>query len=188
MDEVVLARHGETETTHRRVVGGDAGLTEAGRAQARALGAELASFPLEVCLTSEARRARETAELALGGRDVRVEVLPDLADIDFGQFAGGLLEDYRAWVAAHDPAEAPPGGESRVATLRRFARAFDAIAVRPERRVLVVAHGLLLRAAMDARPQAEVAGVAYGSFVRLPREELEQAARRLARWCQAPSW
>jgi probable phosphoglycerate mutase len=188
MDELVLAPHGETETSARRVVGGDAGLTAAGRTQARALAEELAGFPVEVCLTSGARRARETAQLALAGRDVPVAVLPELADIDFGAFEGRPLEEYRRWVAAHPPAEAPPGGESRVATLRRFARAFRALVARPERHVLVVAHGLMLPAAMGERPQPEVTGVPYGSSVRLTRGELERAAERLERWCEAPAW
>jgi hypothetical protein len=86
------------------------------------------------------------------------------------------------------PTAAPDGGESRVETLRRFARAFRVVLARPEPHVLVVAHGLLLRAATDEHPQPEVTGVPYGSFVRLARAELEDAAHRLERWCEAPSW
>ena len=70
MDDVVLARHGESESAARGVVGGDAGLTQRGRDQARLLGERLASTPIDVCLVSPAHRTRETAELALAGRDV----------------------------------------------------------------------------------------------------------------------
>ena len=184
----MLARHGETETSARRIVGGDAPLTEAGQAQARALGAALVSFPADVCLVSAARRARETAELALAGRHVPIETVAELGDIGFGAWEGRPLEEYRAWVASHPPDEAPDGGESRVETLRRFVRAFRAVLRRPESHVLVVAHGLLLRAATDERPQPEVTGVAYGSHVRLTRPELEAAVARLDAWCEAPSW
>jgi broad specificity phosphatase PhoE len=188
MDEVVLARHGETETTARGVAGGDAPLTAAGYAQARALGQTLAPLPVDVCFTSPARRARETAELALAGRDVPLELLPELDDIDFGSFTGAPLAAYRAWISTHPPTEAPPGGESRVETLRRFTRAFRAILVRPERVVLVVAHGLALQAARDEQPKPEVSGVPYGSWLQLTRVEVAQAADRLEAWCAAPRW
>jgi|SRR5436190_1213004 len=188
MDEVVLARHGETETSVRGVVGGDAPLTEAGRAQGRALGRALADVALDVCLTSEAKRARETAQLALADRDVPSEVLPDLNDMDFGSFVGAPLEEYRAWIASHPPTEAPPGGESRVDTLRRFVRAFRVVLARPERVPLVVAHGLALRAVLDERPRPEVAGVPYGSSIRVARAELALAVERLETWCKDPAW
>jgi broad specificity phosphatase PhoE len=188
MDELALARHGESETSARGLVGGDRPLTELGRAQARALGAELASFPAEICLTSAARRARETAELALAGRRVRLEIVPELGDVGFGSFDGRPLADYRNWVAAHTPTEAPPGGESRVETLWRFASAFRSILARPERYLLVVAHGLTVRAALDPSPQPIVAGAPYGRAERLTQAELEQAVRRLERWCESPTW
>jgi broad specificity phosphatase PhoE len=188
LNEVVLARHAETETSVRGIVGGDAPLTETGRAQARALGRALAPLRLDVCLTSEARRARETADLALEGRQIPRELLPDLGDMDFGTFAGAPLESYRAWIAAHPPAEAPTGGESRVETLRRFARGFRAVLARPERVVLVVAHGLALRAVLDERPRPEVTGVPYASSIRVSRAELQRAVERLDAWCEAPAW
>ena len=74
MDDVVLARHGESETAALRIVGGDAPLTGVGQEQARSLGRELAPLPFDVCLTSGSLRARETAALALVGRNVPCEV------------------------------------------------------------------------------------------------------------------
>jgi broad specificity phosphatase PhoE len=184
MDDVVLVRHGESETAAAGVVGGDAPLTARGREQARALAQEA----FDVCFTSPALRARQTAALALEGRDVPQEVLPELADIGFGEFAGKTLEEYRAWIAAHDPAEAPPGGESRLDTLRRFCRGYRMLLERPEAHVLVVAHGLTLSALTDDPPRPSVAGVPYGSTLELTRAELAAAVARLERWCEAPSW
>lgn len=188
MDDVVLCRHGESETAAAGLVGGDAALTDAGRAQARELARALAERPFDVCLTSPAGRARETAALVLAGRDVPQAVLPELADIEFGDFAGGPLPEYRAWIAAHDPAHAPPGGESRADTLRRFCRAYRALLGRAEAHLLVVAHGLTLSALTDDPPRPSVAGVAYGSSLELDRAELEAAVARLERWCEAPAW
>src|SRR4051812_11527176 len=132
MDDVVFARHGESETAARGVVGGDAPLTERGRLEAAALGVELAAQPFDLCVTSSALRARETAAIVLEGRELLCEIDERLGDIDFGAFAGEKLDDYRSWIESHDPDEAPPGGESRVATLRRFCTAYRSLLDRRE--------------------------------------------------------
>jgi broad specificity phosphatase PhoE len=188
MDELAVARHGESEASAAGVVGGDPPLTPAGREQARALGVRLAGSAFDVCLTSAARRATQTAGIALAGRAVPIETLRELGDVRFGEFDGSSLSEYRAWVESHSPSDAPAGGESRVQTLRRFAAAFRAIAARSERRVLVVAHGLTVRALLDERPRPVVAGAAYGDAVSLTRRELEAAVVRLERWCESPAW
>jgi 2,3-bisphosphoglycerate-dependent phosphoglycerate mutase len=188
MDDVVLCRHGESETAVFGIVGGDAPLTGVGQEQARSLGRELAPLPFDVCVTSGALRARETASLALVGCTVPFEVDERLGDIDFGVFDGGSLDAYREWIAAHAPDEPAPAGESRVDTLRRFLAAFRSLLARPESHVLVVAHGLTLTALTDATPQPVVAGVRYGSWVRLTRDELVEAVARIERWCEAPAW
>jgi broad specificity phosphatase PhoE len=188
MDDVVLVRHGESETAAVGVVGGDAGLTALGRDQACEAGRALAERPFDVCFASPARRARETAALVLEDRDVPQTVLPELADIDFGEFTGRPLQEYRTWIAEHDPAEAPPAGESRVDTLRRFCRAYRSLLARTETHLLVVAHGLTLSALIDDPPRPSVAGVAYGSSLELTRAELATSVARLERWCEAPAW
>lgn len=188
MDDVVLCRHGETETAAVGVVGGDAPLTALGREQAREAGRALAEHPFDICFTSPALRAQETAALVLEGRDVRQSVLPELADIEFGAFVGKQLPEYRTWIAEHDPAEAPPGGESRAATLTRFCRAYRTLLVRAEAHLLVVAHGLTLTALTEDPPRPSVTGVPYGSSLELTRAELAAAVARLERWCEAPAW
>lgn len=188
MDDVVFARHGESVTAARGIVGGDAPLTAAGKEQARRLGSELAALPLDVCVTSGAVRARETAAIALAARELPCQVDDRFGDIGFGEFAGAALDTYREWIAAHPPLDAPPGGESRVATLRRFTRAYRSLLVRKERHVLVVAHGLTLSALTEELPRPTVAGVPYGSWLRLTARELEARVARLERWCDAPAW
>jgi broad specificity phosphatase PhoE len=188
MDDVVFARHGESETAARRIVGGDAPLTAVGQEQALNLGRGLAGFPIDFCLTSRALRARETAALALAGRNVPCEIVDDFGDIDFGVFAGGSLEEYRTWIASHPPDEPAPGGESRATTLRRFVHAYRLVLGRAEPHVLVVAHGLTLSALADERPRPTVAGVPYGASLRLTRGELATEVARLERWCEAPAW
>jgi broad specificity phosphatase PhoE len=188
MDEIALARHGESETAARGVVGGDTTLSRRGLDEARALGERLRHRAIDLCVTSNARRTVETAALALAGRDVPTLVDNDLGDIRFGSFEGKRLDEYRAWVERNPPDEAPPGGESRVETLRRFARAFRRLLERREPTVLVVAHGLTLRSVLDPKPRPVVADAPYGSCVFMCSGELERAVARLERWCDAPTW
>jgi probable phosphoglycerate mutase len=196
MEAVILARHGESDLSARGLVSGDpavagGGLTAAGREQARALGRMVAAEPVELAVTSEFLRARETAAIALDGRGVPELVLPKLNDIRFGRYEGGLLSDYRAWARSAGPSDdCPGGGESRAAAAARFARGYCAILARPERHALVVCHGLPVRYAVNAAqgrdPSSTVDPVEYAEAYRLTAEELESAGDRLERWAAAP--
>ena len=105
MDEVILARHGESELSFVGTVNGDpavaCALTAAGEEQARRLGERLADVDLDLCVTSEFERVRQTADLALAGRVVPRVVIPELNEVRFGRFEGGTLVDYREWAAAN---------------------------------------------------------------------------------------
>jgi broad specificity phosphatase PhoE len=197
MDEVILARHGESQLSVVGTVNGDptvaCALTALGEEQARRLGERLADVEIDLCVTSEFERAKQTADLALAGRDVPRLVLPELNDVRFGRFEGGALADYRVWAAANEPTvEAPGGGESRSATVARYARAYRTILARSERTFLVVAHGLPIRYVLNALQETDpaplVEQVAYAEPYRLPRRELELAVERLERWSSAPAW
>ena len=197
MERVVLARHGESELSFVGRTNGDpsiaVALTEAGREQARRLGRDLAEEAVDLCATSEFLRAKETADLALEGRQVPRLVLAELNDIRFGAFEGRLLTEYRAWAHAHGPQEPAPGqGDSRAQTVARYVRAYRAILERPEGTVLVVAHGLPVRYVLDAvegrDPAPAVALVPYAEPFRLSASQLEDAVRRLEAWLTAPAW
>ena len=197
MEQAILARHGESELSVVGRTNGDprvsCGLTGTGRAQARSLGELLAPDPLYLCVVSEFPRARETADLALSGRQVPRVVLPELNDIRFGDFEGRELADYRAWAHANGPEEpAPGGGDSRAQTVRRYVGGYRAILARPERAILVVAHGLPVRYVLDAAagrdPAPAVEQVPYAEPFRLDEAELTAAVRRLEAWAERPTW
>jgi broad specificity phosphatase PhoE len=196
VDRVVLARHGESERSVEGLTNGDpripCALTATGREEARRLGIELADDPIDLCVISEFERVRETADLALAGRDVPRLVLADLNDIRFGEYEGRPLTEYRAWAHAHGPEDVVPGGDSRAQTVARYARAYRTILARPEATVLVVAHGLPVRYVLDALegrdPAAAVAQVPYAEPFRLSAQELEAAVRRLESWVDSPAW
>jgi alpha-ribazole phosphatase len=192
----VLARHGESEFSVRGVMNGDPGLagplTEDGVEQARALGEALRETPIDLCVVTEFERTRQTAEVALEGRNVPRLVVPELNDINVGEFEGGLLETYRAWARDRSPVELPAGGESRAGVAGRFARGFRRLLGRPEETVLVVAHGLSIRyvllALEGAEPRPVVESVDYATPYRLTRSDLEHAVERLELWVRDPVW
>ena len=150
----VIARHGESVLNEANRVNGDPSvevpLTENGRAAAKLLGEQVAHLPLDVCLHTRFGRTRETAEIALHGRDVPLETEPLLDDIDVGDLEGGTLQDYRDWKRGHKRADAFPGGESLDDAARRYGRAFRKLLAREEKVVFIVAHEIPLRYAINA--------------------------------------
>ncbi len=150
----VFTRHGRSTLNVENKVNGDPAvpgpLTPDGRDAAARLGAQMAHLPLDLGVHTRFARTLETLEIALAGRDVPTIDEPLLDDIDVGDLEGCSLDDYRAWKRAHTRTDAFPGGESLDDAARRYARAFAALAARPERAVLVVCHEIPVRYALNA--------------------------------------
>ena len=150
----VLVRHGQSElnVTHR--VNGDpsvqVALTEQGEREAAGLGGQIANVELDLCVHTRFGRTRQTALLALAGRDVPLVEEQLLDDIYVGELEGGTIDDYRAWKAEHSRSDAFPGGESLDDSALRYADAFDRLLAREERRILVVCHEIPVRYALNA--------------------------------------
>jgi len=197
VDELIMARHGESEFSVVGRTNGDpavaCALTETGRQEAARLGQMLAKGHIDLCVVSEFQRAQETADLALTGQDVPRLVCADFNDIRFGDFEGHELTEYRAWAHAHGPeVHAPGGGDSRAETVRRYIRGFRMILGRREQTILLVAHGLPVRYILDADngrdPAAAVAQVPYAEPFQLDAGELTAAVKRLEAWAERPHW
>ena len=150
----MLARHGESTLNLENRISGDpavpVALTEKGREEARLLGQQVAHIRLDVCICTRFTRTQETAEIALAGRDVPIEVEPLLDDIDVGQLEGIPLEDYRAWKREHTRRDPFPGGESLDAAAQRYAEAFRRLLARAATSGLVVTHEIPIRYAINA--------------------------------------
>jgi 2,3-bisphosphoglycerate-dependent phosphoglycerate mutase len=194
--QLLLARHGESEFSAKQLVNGDPGvscpLTEAGREQARALGRILAAEQIDLCAVTEFERVRETAQLALAGRDVPFVVVPELNDPRYGEFEGGSLAVYLDWIVGRGPLEAPPGGEHRAQIVRRYVAGFRVVLDRPEEVVLLVGHSLpiayLRDAAAGSPPRSRMNQVDYASVLRFEREDLERALDVLEAWIASPAF
>jgi broad specificity phosphatase PhoE len=194
VETLYIARHAEAASNVGDVVSGvppGEGLSPLGRRQARELGEALAGEAIELGVSSELRRARETLELALAGRAVPTTALPAFNEINFGRYEGGPLAAYREWAWSTDPdVECPGGGESRSSAAARFAAALDWLLARPEATILLIGHALPIRYVLDASdgrfPAAKIGEIQHAELHRLGRDAVESAAETLRVWSEAP--
>ena len=149
---LVLIRHAETDLNAARVLQWpDTPLGERGLAQARAVAARFAGQPPAAILSSDMARARQTAETIAAATGRPVSISPLLGERDFGALRGQRYDQL-----GHDPIadeRAPLGGESMAAFRERVAAAFGWMLAqrrRAEGDLLVVTHGLVIRAILAA--------------------------------------
>eukprot|EP00928_Gymnodinium_smaydae_P058141 TRINITY_DN41361_c0_g1_i1.p1 TRINITY_DN41361_c0_g1~~TRINITY_DN41361_c0_g1_i1.p1 ORF type:complete len:246 (+),score=47.37 TRINITY_DN41361_c0_g1_i1:36-740(+) len=164
---VLLVRHGETDgNAQARVQPPSEPLSVIGRQQAAKLGAALKAaeqrgdYHIAVALVSDLARTKETAkgvfdELGYEGRDVRDEAL--LQERNFGELRGQLYASFAEKYGNVFAEEfAPPGGETWQQFRERVREAWSIItrtamplpstqAGSPEKALLVVTHGLVLK-------------------------------------------
>lgn len=142
---LVLVRHGETEWSRSGQHTGrtDIPLTDAGRAEARALAAALADRSFSRVVSSPLVRAVETARLA--GFGDRVEIDPELREWNYGIYEGRTSDEIRSeipdWTVWTHPIV---DGES----LEELGQRADRVIARllpSGGDVLVVSHGHFLR-------------------------------------------
>ncbi len=156
---LLLARHGQTEWNSVTRYQGktDVPLNETGRLQAARLAARLSFWGPEKMFTSPLSRAGETAKIIRDrlqeGEKPPLFVLPELAEIDFGDWEGLTIPEierthgplFSQW--REDPSRVvPPGGESFAQVLDRVEKSLERILAGPEERILVVGHGGIMRA------------------------------------------
>lgn len=154
VSHLVLVRHGESNATVDRVVGGIKGcrgLSPLGIRQAEALRERWAAtgeVQADVLMASCLPRARETAEIiapALG--DLPVEVDDDLSELLPGDSDGITWDEFVRVYGDYDPEAEPyrplsPGGESYAEFLLRVGRTLHRLADTHVGRTAVVAcHG-----------------------------------------------
>ncbi len=162
MELAILTRHAESTYSAQDLLNGDPDvavpLTEKGREEARSLGEWLrGDRRVDLAVTSRFIRTQETASVALAGRDVPTEVIPELDDVRLGEFEGREVREFRAWQRANGvDTRIPGGGESRIDAMRRFIAGYRKVLARPEEAILVVTHGLPVSAVLLALRGEEV--------------------------------
>jgi len=195
LKKLLLARHGFAISNRDAGTASSSppgeGLTSEGVEQGRRLAEALAGERIDLGVSTELQRTRETLELALAGREVPQIVVPELNEIQFGRYDGGPLDAYRGWAWTELPdVRAPAGGESRADAAARFARGLRLLLARPEQVVLAVGHALPLRYVIDAAdgrvPAARMAPVQHAVAHRLSAGDVERAAALLESWSSEP--
>lgn len=175
---IVLARHGEATWTGHRFAGvTDIPLTDAGRTGAAALAASVGASgilddPHAVVLCSPLVRALETARAVAVAVDRPLRADSRWREVSFGELEGLDHETaYDRWPALLDRLATGeiavdwPDGESWAALRERTAAAWaDAVAL--ECPVMIVSHGVAIRAALEAAGLAPAASPGQMSPVR----------------------
>jgi broad specificity phosphatase PhoE len=87
---ILLVRHGATEETdaQRYPSVRDLPLSERGRNQVAALAGTLQGVNLDAIFASPSQRARETAARLAAQRNLEPQVMPEIAEMGFGQLGG----------------------------------------------------------------------------------------------------
>jgi len=155
---IVLVRHGETDWNRDRRFQGQADivLNETGRAQVRALAAELAAEPFSIAYTSPLRRAAESAEILGAALELEVRPCDALKEVHVGSWAGLTVPEvetrfpdgHRRWLDSRSGWE---DGETYDELGVRVVEGLARIgAAHPGAQVLAVTHGGPIRAILAA--------------------------------------
>jgi 2,3-bisphosphoglycerate-dependent phosphoglycerate mutase/probable phosphoglycerate mutase len=150
---LILLRHGQTDyNIDGRMQGHiDSNLTAEGHDQAAAAAPVLAELAPDRVISSDLRRAVDTAEVVAAACGLPVKFDARLRETHLGHWQGRTVaeidRDYPGAIAEwrSDPAWAPPGGESRIAVVARSRPVVDELeaefADARSETVLLVAHG-----------------------------------------------
>ncbi|MEJ2449637.1 MAG: histidine phosphatase family protein [Gammaproteobacteria bacterium] len=160
--QILFMRHGQTNYNLFGLCNDDPGrdvyLTTTGIAQAEAAAERLRQTPLDMIVTSELPRTRQTAEIVNRYHQLELRQHPALNDIRSG-FDGQPVSEYFAAIAADPLHLAVNGGESLLSHKQRVLGYLDWLRQQPAQAVLSIAHEETLR-------------VFYAWFHRIPDERL----------------
>ncbi len=154
-----LIRHGEVEERYQQFFGGsriEMALSPLGHAQGTALAEWLATARIDAFFTSPMLRVRQTIAPLIERRGITPTVLPDLREVDFGDWTGLRWDEVhtRFGVHAHDwlgelERATIPGGESASGLLARIRPCLETILAAREsgaQEIVVACHGGIVRA------------------------------------------
>jgi broad specificity phosphatase PhoE len=161
--EIYLIRHGETDWNKERRLQGhsDIPLNEFGRELAVETAKSLAGLPFDRAFSSPLKRAYETAQILLAGRNVPLETDERLIEMGFGDCEGGAFD--RPKTDAEHPLHdffcrpqcfCPRGGAESFQEVMARGQAFLRERIVPLEescsRILIVAHGAFNRCLLSA--------------------------------------
>jgi broad specificity phosphatase PhoE len=153
---LLLIRHAESNwnATGRWQGHGNPPLSVRGRAQANALAREFARETIDVLVSSDLRRAADTAAILGQARGLRPELNPRLRELDVGNWQGLTRDQIESTASdvlrrfdAGDLDVRPGGGENRREIAQRaFSVVTQLVDAHPGRRLAIVTHLGVIRA------------------------------------------
>ena len=153
MTTLLLIRHGTTPATGRRLGGRtEAGLDDAGRAQAEATAGRLAELPVKAVYTSPLARTRETAEIIAAPHRLDVRRHDGLLEVEYGRWTDRPLRSLartKLWpvIQARPSLVRFPDGETIRAAQLRAVDAVEELVGGHRRDVIVaVSHADVIKA------------------------------------------
>lgn len=175
MTTIYVTRHGQTEwNLEKRLQGhGDSPLTEFGINRAKELSNRVRELDIDIIYASPIERAYKTAYIIKGDKDIEVKIHDGLKEMNFGDYEGRITEevmkenpdwDIKAIMRGNLEMSAP-NGETLAEVRERVNSAMKEIIEENEgKTILVVAHGITLKAIMtffnDQEANGEVMGQA----------------------------
>ena len=151
-----LVRHAAHDQVGSVLCGRMTGVTlgSVGREQARRLAVRLENESVASIQSSALERARQTAEPIAARVAQRVELNEGLMEIDFGAWSGRRFDDlerdpgWASWNKARAVSR-PPDGETMLEAQARIVGAMERLGrAYPDRAVVLVSHGDLIKAAL----------------------------------------
>lgn len=151
MTRLMIIRHGQTLWNLERKYQGhsDIALSDKGIKQAEAVAARLATEKIDAVYASDLSRACKTAEYIADKHNLKVNVMPELREIKFGEWEGLTYDQISArwpgmlgklWTTP-DELEIPGGESFYQLKERAYAAIKKIVKEHPEQTVVVVAHG-----------------------------------------------
>lgn len=171
--KIYLIRHGETDQNKRKCLQGrsDIELNEYGRELAYKTAEGLKDVNFDIIFTSPLKRARETAEIIRGNRNIPMICEELIQEISFGEYEGLCYgkEDYSIpdknfmnFFEKPQEYQIPPKGESFEEILRRTGGFLQGLMQKEEykdKTILLSTHGCALKALL-----ANVRGLPLSEF------------------------
>ena len=151
MIHILFTRHGETDWNKERKIQGhiDIPLNETGIQQAKELHEKLKDRKIDLIFSSPLKRAKDTAILAKGDRDIPIVEDPLLIEEFYGDMEGAPRVDNPAYFSQRTSFfKRYPNGESYFDVYHRVAAFFEKLKKEYDGKVdtiLIVAHGGMSR-------------------------------------------
>lgn len=155
---IYLFRHGQTDWNKKEILQGvaDIPLNSTGIEQAKIIADMLKNEELEHIYASPLNRAYNTGKVVADVSSIDIEIVDNLIEISFGDYAGKLKSEVKGIVGEEKYIEfsrkkgqdnmSYPNGEKKIDAVNRFTKCvYDIVKSTPYSRIGIAAHGFVIK-------------------------------------------